>query len=192
MTKLSQLQLLLLFLTVALIGVAIYFAVVAVQQTSAAGDLESEIAEVQGQVAKVTSQYDVDALQAQLESLQAEFEEAEFPTNKQVENVRVLDLVIDAAHEAGIQVESFWPEKPTSVRLNNNERVYTAYVHVVTAMSPHIAGLYHFLDEVESNVPFETLVIDGVSLQFIRATQSEAAHWSLECDIIVYAQDPQD
>jgi hypothetical protein len=189
MTKLSQLQLLLLVLTVALIGVAIYFVVVAVQQASAASDLESQIADVEGQAATVSSQYDVEALQTQLESLQAELDEAEFPTQEEVENVRVLDLVIDAEHEAGIQVQSFWPEKPTDVPLNGNGRVYTAYVHVVTAMSPYIAGLYQFLDEVESNVPFNTLVMDRVALEFIPATDSEAAYWSMECDIIVYAQD---
>jgi len=188
MTKLSQLQLLLLVLTVALIGVAIYFVVVAVQQASAASDLESHIADVQSQVAKVSGQYDVEALETQLDSLQEELQEAEFPTQEQVENVQVLDLVIDAEHEAGIQVESFWPEEPTNVALSHSEMVYTAYVHVVTAMSPHVAGLYQFLDEVESNIPFDTLVIDGVALEFIPATDSEAAYWSMECNIIVYAQ----
>ncbi len=189
MGKLSQLQLLLLVLMVALVGVAVYFVVVAVQQASAASDLESQIAEVESDIAQVSGQYNVDALQSQLESLQAELEEAEFPTQEEMENVRVLDLVIDAEHEVGIQVESFWPEDPTYVTLSDDERVYTAYVHVVTAMSSDITGLYQFLDEVESNIPFETLVIDRVALEFIPATESEAAYWSMGCDLIVYAQD---
>lgn len=188
MPKVSRGQMLLLALVVALIGLSAYCVVVVVQQVSGASELEGEIAEVEEAIAKINAQYDVEGLQAQLDSLKAELEQAEFPAEEDVEAVKVLDLVIDAEHDAGIQVDSFWPEDPTTVSLNDNGMTYTAFIHALTAMSADVAGVYEFLDAVETNSPFETLIIDNVALEFIPATEDEPAHWSTECDIIVYAR----
>lgn len=188
MSRISRVQLLLLVLVIALVGLSAYCVMIAVQKASAASDLDSQVGDVQNQISKVNAQYDVEGLQAQLDSLQAEVEAAQFPTQEEVENIQVLDLVIEAQDEAGIQVESFWPDQPTAVSLNNNDTAYTAFVHAVTAMSANVSGLYEFLDAIESNAPFMTLVIDGVALELVPATEEEPPHWTMDCNVIVYAQ----
>ena len=188
MKKLSQLQLLLLVAAVALIGLGVYFTVAIVQQVRAASDLETQVAEVESDIATIENQYDLDALEAELAALQSQVDAAVFPKSSEVENIQINDLVIYALQKTGVQGQSFIPDSPTDVYLNSNETLYKAFIYEVGATADKLPGLYEFLEQLEVDAPYETLVIKDVIIEFIVATDEQPAYWTITIDIIVYAR----
>lgn len=188
MKKLSQLQLLLLVAAVALVGLGVYFTVVIVQQVQAASNLETQVSDVEGDIASIENQYDLEALEAELAALQSHLNAVAFPKANGVENIQINDLVIHALQDADVQGQSFLPEGPTNVFLNNNETVYEAFIYEVGATADKLPSLYAFLDELEVNAPYETLVINNVIIEFIVATEEQPAYWTITLDIVVYAR----
>ncbi|MDY6917695.1 MAG: hypothetical protein SVP26_07080 [Chloroflexota bacterium] len=188
MKRPTPFQWLLVFVAAGLVGLSVYMVVLTVQHASAAADVEDQITSVESEIIKVSGQYDVQALQAELDQLEDQMEESQFPGTDDVENIEVLDLIISAEHNATIQVESFVPDTPVVVFLNGSEIEYKAYPYDVSVSAAGIPQLYAFLDEVETNAPYQTLVIDDVQLEYYPATEEEPPYWIMECDVIVYAR----
>ena len=193
MKKPSQSQFLLLLIVAALIGVGIYFVAVTVKQASAASNLETQIADVEGQIASINKQYDIDALEGEIDDLYDELEDSQFPTEDGVGTIAVLDVVSDAKDAAGVRI--IYGNMPGTVRtvyLNGNENdngtEYTAFIYELEATATELSGLYNFLDEIESNASYQSLVINAVELEYIPATIEEPAYWDMAFEIVVYSQ----
>ena len=193
MKKPSQSQFLLLLIVAALIGVGIYFVVVTVKQASAASDLETQIVDVEAQISSINSQYDIDALNDTLNDLYDELEDSQFPTEDEVGTIAVLDVVSDAKEAAGVRIiYGNMPDTVRTVYLNGNENdngtEYTAFIYELEATATELSGLYYFLNEIESNASYESLIINAVEIEYIRATVEEPAYWHMTFEIIVYTQ----
>ncbi len=193
MKKPSQSQFLLLLIVDALIVVGIYFVVVTVKQASAASNLETQIADVEGQIASINSQYDIDALEGEIDDLYDELEDSQFPTEDGVGTIAVLDVVSDAKDTAGVRIiYGNMPDTVRTVYLNGNENdngtEYTAFIYKLEATANELSGLYNFLDEIESNASYQSLVINAVELEYIPATIEEPAYWDMAFEIVVYSQ----
>ena len=188
MKRPTPFQWLLVFVAAGLVALSVYMVVLTVQHASAAADVEDQITSVEAEIIKVSGQYNVLALQAELNQLEDEMEESQFPATDDVENIQVLDLIISAEHNAGLQVESFVPDTPIVVYLNGSAIEYKAFPYDVSVSAAGVPQLYAFLDDVESNAPYQTLVIDDVELEYYPATDEEPAYWLMECDVIVYAR----
>ena len=193
MKKPSQSQFLLLLIVAALIGVGIYFVVVTVKQARAASNLETQIADVEAQISSINRQYDIDALNDTLNDLYDELEEAEFPEEDEVGTIAVLDVVEEAKDAAGVRIiYGNMPDTVRTVYLNGNENdngtEYTAFIYELEATATELSGLYNFLDEIESNASYQSLVINAVEIEYIRATVEEPAYWHMAFEIIVYTQ----
>ncbi len=193
MKKPSQSQFLLLLIVAALIGVGIYFVVVTVKQASAASNLETQIADVEGQISSIDKQYDIDALNDTLNDLYDDLEDSQFPTEDGVGTIAVLDVVSDAKDAAGVRIiYGNMPDTVRTVYLNGNENdngmEYTAFIYELEATATELSGLYNFLDEIESNASYQSLVINAVELEYIPASDEEPAYWHMTFEIIVYTQ----
>ena len=193
MKKPSQSQFLLLLIVAVLIGVGIYFVVVTVKQARAASNLETQIADVEAQISSINRQYDIDALNDTLNDLYDELEEAEFPEEDEVGTIAVLDVVEEAKDAAGVRIiYGNMPDTVRTVYLNGNENdngtEYTAFIYELEATATELSGLYNFLDEIESNASYQSLVINAVEIEYIRATVEEPAYWHMAFEIIVYTQ----
>ena len=192
MKKPSQSQFLLLVILAALIGVGIYFVVVTVKQARAASDLETQIVDVEGQIASIDNQYDIDALEGELDDLYDELEDAQFPKDDEVGTIAVLDVVEEAKDAAGVLIiYGNMPDTVRTVYLNGNENdngtEYTAFVYKLEATATELSGLYNFLDEIESNASYQSLVINAVEIEYVPATEQATAYWGMAFEIVVYA-----
>ena len=190
MRKPSRSQLVFMVIVAALLGVGIYFTVVAVQQVRAGPSVEKDIAQVQRQITTLTQRYDIDALEAELAGIEEELEEAPFPKADAVENVEVHDLVIDAGHEAGVQGLSYIPAAPTTGTIGGGDIEYKVLTYAVEVSATELSGLYYFLDEIERNTLnlYETLVIDHVSMVYVPGTETVDECWTMSVHVVVYAQ----
>ena len=193
MKKPSQSQFLLLLIMAALIVVGVYFVVVTVKQARAASNLETQIAEVEGQISSINGQYDIDALEGEIDDLYDELEDSQFPTEDGVGTIAVLDVVSDAKDAAGVRIiYGNMPDTVRTVYLNGNENdngtEYTAFIYELEATATELSGLYNFLDEIESNASYQSLVINAVEIEYIHATVEEPAYWHMAFEIIVYTQ----
>lgn len=193
MKKPSQSQFLLLIIVAALIGVGIYFVVATVKQASAASDLETQIVDVEAQISSINRQYDIDALNDTLDDLYDELEDSEFPEEAGVGTIAVLDVVEEAKDVAGVRIiYGNMPDTVRTVYLNGNENdngtEYTAFIYELEATATELSGLYDFLYEIESNASYESLIINAVEIEYIRATVEEPAYWDMTFKIVVYAQ----
>jgi len=193
MKKPSQSQFLLLIIVAALIGVGIYFVVVTVKQARAASDLETQIVDVEDQISSINGQYDIAALNDTLNDLYDELEEAEFPKEDGVGTIAVLDVVEESKDATGVRIiYGNMPDTVRTVYLNGNENdngtEYTAFIYELEATATELSGVYNFLDEIESNASYESLIINAVEIEYIRATVEEPAYWDMTFKIVVYAQ----
>ena len=193
MKKPSQSQFLLLLIVAALIGVGIYFVVVTVKQARAASDLETQIVDVEAQISSINRQYDIDALNDTLNDLYDELEDSQFPEEDEVGTIPVLDVVEEAREATGVRIISaYMPDTIRAEYLNGNENdngtEYTAFIYKLEAIYPELSGLYNFLDEIESNASYQSLIINAVEIEYIHATVEEPAYWGMTFEIIVYTQ----
>ena len=147
---------------------------------------------MEAQISSINRQYDIDALNDTLNDLYDELEEAEFPKEDEVGTIAVLDVVEEAKDAAGVRIIYVnMPDTVSTVYLNGNENdtgtEYTAFIYELAATATELSGLYNFLDEIESNASYESLVINDVELKYVPATEQATAYWGMTFEIVVYA-----
>ena len=184
----SPLQIVFMVIVAALLAGGIYLAVVVVKQVRAVPGLEAQLEQVEAEIAWLQQTYDIPALEVELADLEDELEGVPFPIFEGDENpsVDVFDLIENAVEEAHVYAYTYSEGAPTAEIIGDSDIEYQAFPIGVTAEATTLPRLYTFLEEVEDNAPYETLVIDDIEIVHTVGTEPES--WSISFEITVYAQ----
>lgn len=177
--KRSRLQLILIVAVVVLLVVSVFLAMGYFSALSAKADLEKEIEWRETQIAMLEDPYHIGALERELAEAERKLaEEAPFP--KEIDDLELLNLIINAVQEAGLGSYTYMPTGVGTVSIGG--RTYAAYSYAIELNSDEqLRRLIKFLGLIEE-LPYQTLEINDITLS------SGGETWWLDFNIEIITQ----